>query len=199
MTEGDLQGLHPRPEPPWGAKVIALHEAFELRGIAYAFGGAIALNYHREPRSTLDIDINVFLPPERDAEVIAVLRDLYAFDDDAKVRADLSAHAQARTLWGATYIDLFFTNTDLHHSMARRVERQPFGEAEVSVLAIEDLLICKILFDRPKDWLDVEAVAQTREGELDGVYIREWLRRFLPDDDARHARLARVMDDARRA
>lgn len=132
--------------------------------------------------------MNVFLAPERDDEIVAVLRGLYDLDD-ATVRAELAAHAQARTLWGATYVDLFFANTDLHDSMARRVEHQPFGDAQVPVLSIEDLLVCKALFDRPKDWLDIEAVALTRRGELDGAYVHTWLRRFLPDEDVRHARL----------
>lgn len=40
-------------EPTWDQKVIKLNEVLAERSIPYAFGGAIALNYHREPRSTL--------------------------------------------------------------------------------------------------------------------------------------------------
>lgn len=41
-------------EPTWSEKVLQLNEALRASGIPYAFGGAIALNYYREPRSTLD-------------------------------------------------------------------------------------------------------------------------------------------------
>jgi hypothetical protein len=44
-------------EPTWSEKVVALSRA-------------IALNYHREPRSTLDIDINVFLTPDDETQAL---------------------------------------------------------------------------------------------------------------------------------
>lgn len=60
--------------------------------------------------------------------------------------------------------------------------------------ASRDLLICKALFDRSKDWVDIEAVAKTRRGDLDRPYITEWLGRFLPADDPRRARIAAMLD-----
>ena len=39
----------------------------------HAFGGALALAYHAEPRATVDIDLNVFIPVERADEVLAPL------------------------------------------------------------------------------------------------------------------------------
>jgi hypothetical protein len=63
----------------------------------------------------------------------------------------------------------------------------------IPVLSIEDLLICKALFDRSKDWVDIEAVAKTRRGELDRSYINSWLGRFLPADDPRHARIEALL------
>jgi hypothetical protein len=64
VAEEDPLGVE--REPTWDQKVVKLNEVLAERNIPYAFGGAIALNYHREPRSTLDIDINIFLSPEHD-------------------------------------------------------------------------------------------------------------------------------------
>lgn len=50
-------------EPAWHEKVELIHRALAEAGVPHAFGGAIAMNYHREPRATLDIDINIFLRP----------------------------------------------------------------------------------------------------------------------------------------
>ena len=33
-----------------------------LSELPHAFGGALALAYYAEPRSTIDIDVNVFIP-----------------------------------------------------------------------------------------------------------------------------------------
>src|SRR5258708_35589614 len=108
-------------------------------------------------------------------EGLGVLSHLYGLTDRERVEHDLGQQGQARSLWRSTYIDLFFANTEFHESMARRIERQPFGDSEVPVLSIEDLVVCKVLFDRPKDWLDVEAVAETSRGDLDAGYMRSWL------------------------
>lgn len=129
--------------------------------------------------------------------MVAALGNLYTMSDVGRVQADLLAQGQARSLWGSTFIDLFFANTDFHDSMARRVTREPFAGVEISVLSIEDLLVCKVLFDRSKDWVDVEAVAQTRRTELDADYIRSSLSLFLADDDARFERLQQALGQAK--
>ena len=49
-------------DPSLPDKVVLVHGALNGRGINHAFGGALALAYYAEPRSTIDIDINVFAP-----------------------------------------------------------------------------------------------------------------------------------------
>lgn len=191
---GEEEPLGPEREPTWDQKVVRLNAALAERDIPYAFGGAIALNYHREPRSTLDIDVNVFLSPEHEETVLSALGGVYDLVDREQVGRELREDGQARTSWGATYVDLFLANTDFHASMAERVQRQPFGETTIPVLSIEDLLVCKALFDRSKDWVDIEAVAKTRRGDLDRPYISGWLNRFLPPDDPRRERIAAMLD-----
>lgn len=187
-ARGDPDGL-------WTGKALALIDVLDRSGIPFAFGGAIALNYHREPRSTLDIDVNVFVPPGRRAEVLGPLaaRLTLGPDELERVSRDVERDGQARAAWGTTDVDLFFADTAFHDAMAARVRRVPFADGEAPVLSIEDLLVCKVLFDRPKDWLDVAAVAE-HEGEgLDVGHIVLWLRTFLPDDDPRFERLGRVL------
>lgn len=181
-------------EPTWDQKVVRLNTALAARGVPYAFGGAIALNYHREPRSTLDIDLNIFVSPEDDEAVLETLSGVYNITDQECIRREMRQDGQTRSRWGNTYVDLFLANTEFHAAMAERVERQPFGEANIPVLSIEDLLICKALFDRSKDWVDIEAVALARRGDLDRPYITGWLDRFLPSDDPRHDRIKEILN-----
>jgi hypothetical protein len=181
------------PEPTWTAKVLRLHEAMKQRGIPFAFGGAIALNYHREPRSTLDIDINIFLSPEQRSGVLDALGSLYGLPDRQRLERQLGEEGQTRSRWGHTYVDLFFANSEFHQSMARRAVREPFADAAIPVLSIEDLLVCKVLFDRPRDWVDIEAVAETRRGQLDTAYIEYWVDAFVERDDARFGKLRGVL------
>ncbi len=181
------QPASPELGPLPSEKIIALRDLFETNHVPYAFGGAIALFYYRDPRSTIDIDVNVFLPPERQPEVTTLLQSLYDIDVE-KVAADVTTTGQARSLWGATFIDLFFADTRFHEAMARRVQRKPFLETEINVLSPEDLLVCKMLFDRPKDWLDVQAVVANAQVKLDERYVESALELFVDRSDARFER-----------
>lgn len=196
MNEAD-PSARPEAGPLPSEKILALSELLENREIPYAFGGAIALFYYRDPRSTIDIDVNIFLPTERQSEVAEALGTLYPIDA-AKVSAEIEAAAQTRSLWGDTNVDLFFANTDFHTQMAERKRRQPFLGGEIDVLSAEDLLVCKMLFDRPKDWLDIEAVAQTIGPELDQPYIASALEMFVESTDARFDRWRTILGDEQR-
>lgn len=121
--------------------------------------------------------------------VVDALQVLYGLPDEERVRRQLSASAQTRSAWGSTYIDLFFNNIDFHESMASRVVREPFAGTEIPVLSIEDLIISKVAFSRPKDWVDIAAVGEARRGQLDVPYIERWLDEFFDADDERFAKL----------
>lgn len=186
MSEADRPSsaeLGPLPSE----KLVALRDALEHHQIPYAFGGAIALFYYRDPRSTTDIDINIFLPPTRQSEVVAVLETLYPLDA-AQVKTAVEATGQARSAWDATYVDLFFADTEFHVAMSRRIRRQPFLDTEINVLSAEDLLVCKVLFDRPKDWLDIQAVVSAQGADLDGAYVDSALELFVDTTDHRFLR-----------
>ena len=60
-------------EPSLPDKVIAVHEALRKAKLPHAIGGALALAYYAEPRATIDIDLNVFVSPERWEDVVGAL------------------------------------------------------------------------------------------------------------------------------
>jgi hypothetical protein len=63
--------------PPTDALDAALRiaRAFETHGVPYAIGGALAYGLYGIPRATNDVDVNVFLTPERLDGVLAALVD----------------------------------------------------------------------------------------------------------------------------
>lgn len=177
-------------------KILALHRGLAVAKIAHAFGGALALAYYAEPRTTIDVDVNVFLAPAEYAAVDAALTPLGAAPiDERTVQRD----GQYRSHWGRTPIDLFFAYDDFHEAMRRQARMVPFGEDRLPILAPEHLLVCKALFDRPKDWLDIEQMLICTE-DLDIQEMRSWLDRAIGPDDQRRRRfeeLARaVLEEA---
>ena len=181
-------------EPALPDKVVAIDERLRAAKIGHAFGGALALAYYAEPRATIDVDVNVFVAPPEHGTVLAALSPLgvQARDDAAR---SAERDGQCRWWWGRTPIDLFFAYDALHDAMRGAVTVVPFGADRIPILSAEHLVVCKAVFDRPKDWLDIEQVLAA-EDELDRVEVQRWLTMILPDGDPR---LGRFDGLARRA
>jgi hypothetical protein len=179
-----------REEPPLPDKVIAVHEALREARIAHALGGALALAYYATPRATVDIDLNVFVPAERWQAVIGALAPLGVRSDDLDSAA-LERDGQCRLWWGDNPVDVFFAYDPFHEEMSKGVRRVPFGGVTVPILAPEHLAVCKAMFDRRKDWLDIEQMALATD-ELDWEAIESWLGRMVGGRDPRLARIAEL-------
>jgi hypothetical protein len=178
-------------EPSLPEKIIAVHERLTGAKTPHAFGGALALAYYAEPRATIDVDLNLFVPP---SSYPAVERELKKIGVDGDVEPEIvERDGQCRMRWGNTPIDLFFAYDDLHDAMRGATRSEPFGEARIPVLAPEHLLVCKAIFNRPKDWLDIEQMLICVE-ELDMSEIHAWLDRIVGADDPRRERLDRLAE-----
>ena len=175
-------------------KIEALHETLRKARVPHAFGGALALAYYAEPRATIDIDVNLFVPPKRFESVRKTLAPLGISGDvdAAKVERD----GQCRLCWERNPIDLFFAYDKIHDAMKRDVRSVPFGSTKVPILSPEHLLVCKVALDRPKDWLDIEQVLVSVE-HLELYEIDEWLARLLGKRDARKRRFDGLAEDLR--
>ncbi len=177
-------------EPSLPEKIVAIHARLEQAGIAHAFGGALALAYYAVPRATDDIDLNVFVEPASAAGVLDALTPLGVEDDlDQSI---VERDGRCRLWWGRTPLDLFFAYDDIHRAMRRDAHVVPFGQDRLPILAPEHLLVCKIAFDRPKDWLDLEQVLVCVE-DLDIAEIRVWLTRIVGEADPRMQRFEQVL------
>lgn len=177
----------PNDQPSLPEKVIVIHEAFGEARIPYALGGALALAYYAEPRATIDIDANVFLPTERWRDVIGVLDGLGVACDELDPAA-VERDGQCRLWWGDNPVDLFFAYDAIHDEMRRQARRVPFGGITVPILAPEHLTVCKAMFDRRKDWLDIEQMLIATD-DLDVSAVEGWLTRMVGPEDARLQRL----------
>lgn len=173
-------------EPPLPDKVIAIHEALRTARVPHAVGGALALAYYVEPRATIDIDLNLFLPTSDWRRAIEVLSAIGVKTDDLDAPV-LERDGQCRLWWGDNAVDLFFAYAPIHEAMKKGVRRVPFAGIALPILAPEHLAVCKAMFDRRKDWLDLEKMMIA--GDLDLTDVEAWLKRMVGADDPRFERL----------
>lgn len=176
--------------PSLPEKILVIDRQLDEARLDHAFGGALALAYYAEPRATIDVDVNLFVAPTAYADVAVALAPL-------RVQTNVDLHAlardgQCRVWWDRTPLDLFFAYDEIHQAMRRAARTVPFGEDRLPILAPEHLVVCKAVFDRPKDWLDIEQVLVCVD-DLDVEDMRAWLARLVGAGDRRAQRFEELL------
>ena len=161
------------------AKIVALYDAFDQAAIGHAFGGALALAYYTaEPRATADIDANVHLDGSDALAAFVALPPEVGWTNNDVQRA--ARDDQVRLWWGRTPIDLFFRASQFHLGVGARTVRHRFAGRDLPFLSANDLAVFKALFDRPKDWVDIESMVSY--GALDTAWVSATLVSLIGDD-----------------
>lgn len=170
-------------------RLLAVHAALSAAGVSHAFGGAIALAYWTlDPRGTSDVDVNVFEGPEAAERVLGALPDGVAHDEHTI--AQIHRDGQVRVFWDRTPLDLFFNYAPIHDQAGRGVRVVPFAGVEIPVLGPVELAVLKAMFDRTRDWADIEAMIAARTLDVEAVGAH--LQSMVGDDDPRLVRLAEL-------
>ncbi len=170
-----------------GDQLIAIHKALDGAHIPHAIGGAIALGYCTlEPRGTRDLDINIFAGPDRAKEVFAALPAGVQFSGLSLEQAERDG--QVRLRWGETPVDVFLSVLPFHDHVAAQIRHVPFEGEMIPVLSCSELAVFKAIFDRPRDWVDIEAMAEARTIDLDEA--ARWVGEIAGPDSPGAGKLA---------
>jgi hypothetical protein len=176
-------------------RLVEIHRALGRARLPHAFGGAIALAFWtRDPRGTNDIDLNIFIPAEDAARALAALPG--GIDQPPGTADAIARDGQIRLWWEGTPIDVFFDYAPVHADAARNRRTVPFEGIRIPVLGPVELAVFKVMFDRTRDWADLEAMAERGTLDLDAVSVS--LSGMIDEGDPRFARLGALRDLAPR-
>ena len=172
--------------------MIEIDEALASAEIAHAFGGALALMWCTgDPRTTIDIDLNVFTGADQiDATLDALPDGISVSEGD---RAALRREGQRRLHYDDTPIDIFFNTTGFHDDLEIHSTVHELGGRSLPFLGCNDLAVFKAFFNRRKDWADIEEMLTT--GNLDVAYVVGVLVTNLGADDVRVRELLTIRDE----
>jgi hypothetical protein len=174
----------PDPADPLDA-ALAVAEVFEARGISYAVGGALAFGLWGVPRSTVDVDFNVFVRPDDLGGVIAALESLgIVVDGDAARRAS-EVDGMFSVRMGRFRVDLFSASIDFAWEAERRRVKRKVEGRDLWFLSAESLAVFKLLFFRMKDVADLQRLIAVQGSRLDTDFVRTAVAGMLGEDDER--------------
>lgn len=149
--------------------------------IPYAVMGGIAVRVHGIPRPTYDVDIAVTAAPDRLAHLFDAAERVGYTIPDAYRGGWLDRVADMPLVKLRTYVeegkgidvDLFITESSFQESlMARRVSCD-FMDRQIDVVSPEDLVLLKLLANRPRDLGDIQDI-RFMQRQLDEQYMRSW-------------------------
>jgi len=164
---------------------LLVHGALAAAGVEHAFGGAIAYGFVAQPRGTVDVDVNVFLSEEEAPGIIEVLCRSGCDVDPVAATRSIRERGDFRGRCLGFRVDFFTPFHPFHDSVRARMRRVELTGTPIQVISAEDLIVFKCLFDRPKDWADIDAMVRALGPAFDRAYVERWLRDILPEDDPR--------------
>ena len=92
-------------------------------GCDYAIGGAIALGFWGRPRSTLDVDVTLFLSANRADECARILKKIGCNFSDTDAIRGLSEHGYCQVEFGGGRIDVFLPLIPFYEEARKRRRR----------------------------------------------------------------------------
>ena len=175
--------------------VVELHDRLEATGIHHAFGGAFALLWCTgEPRTTVDIDLNIFVPPAETRHVLDALpNEIVASGEEA---TQLMTTGQCRLLFDGIPVDIFLNTTPFHDDLRLHINEHRLGDRSLPFLACNDLAVFKAFFNRRKDWADIEEML--RADRLDVPYVVGVLSGYIEPHDERIRQFLTIRDEVGR-
>jgi hypothetical protein len=159
--------------------VVALETSLDRAGIPSMVVGGLAVSVWGEPRLTRDVDVKVLLRRD-EAE-----RLLKALGPDYSSLSGPPGESLARVGFAffrdklGTRIDVLLADTSFDESALARAVRCELEQGKSGrVCAAEDLIVYKMISDRPRDRADAESVVRRQGDRLDDAYVERWLAEF---------------------
>jgi hypothetical protein len=169
--------------------------------IDHAFGGALALGFYAEPRGTRDVDLAVATSLEGADDLLQRFSNIGFRCSIPKEEWLPMAGIRLDRAADDAIADVFLSFDPYHRELLSRSEAFPLlisnATAYVRFLSASDVALLKLSFNRPKDWLDVQAMIDFGT-TIDFSYVEHWLIAFRgPNMHPRLHRLRLMLEETR--
>ena len=145
------------------------------------------MGYWADPRGTIDVDLTLYLPPDKPSECVWLLQEIGCEVATTVAVDSLREHGFCRVTYGTLRVDVFLPTVPFYEIARARRRRVDLGEQLVMIWDAESPAVFKMMFFRRKDIADVEQILRVQGERLDGEWIRQQLTAIYGDRDPRLA------------
>ena len=151
--------------------LIAVAQFLERQQVPYMVIGGIANIVWGIPRTTLDVDLTVSVS-ERQLEAVieSLVRVFSPRINDPIAFVKHTRVLPLKTSQGVS-VDVIFGQLPYEERAIQRAARERVQGGEIRVCQPEDLIIHKLVSERPKDRDDVRGIIQQQAQRLDRAYL----------------------------
>ena len=151
----------------------------EAENVPYTVIGGLSVSIVSQPRPTIDVDLVVWLDPERWS---AFVESAKQYGIQPRTEDALEFARQRRVLLlqhreSGIGIDVSFGALPFEDEMIKRSRTVSLGNVTFRVATPEDLIIMKMIAHREKDLRDIENIVRVCQ-QLDLDRVRYWVHEF---------------------
>lgn len=149
--------------------------------IRYALLGGLAVSYYGEPRITMDTDIVVLLPPQKIGYFLRAVSELgfkpLCSNPSSFIKQWGMVPLKYAKQGGLGLWDIIIAKTPLEEAAVKRAHIRKINSIKARLISAEDLVVHKIISERPRDLQDLKGILSRQKGKLNTKYILQWLKK----------------------
>lgn len=166
---------------------LEVHQVLSELRIPYAIIGGMAVQYWGEARFTQDLDLTVVIPIEEQEDTLRVLGNQLPPRQPNAIEFALKHRVFLVQTSVGFQVDIALGLPGYEDEViSRAIDYVIEPDKTIRLCSAEDLILHKVVANRPQDIRDLEGVIIRQGKNLDLAYIRQWLKIFAewlaPDD-----------------
>lgn len=155
----------------------------DRRNVFYALAGGWAFSALVEPRATTDIDLLVLLDSPSQQSIQSLVSPIFT----SIIVHPKPMKLNGVSIWRCTglhntqeiVVDFLLADSDLLKSALARRRQISLGGQQVATLALEDLMLMKMIAGRLQDLADLEKIEVNKAHlQIDWSYLEQWRTRL---------------------
>lgn len=159
-------------------------EVLEKENLDYCLFGGLAIQVYKRIRATRDVDLMVAISSDRIFKLIRQIKQENFRLDKKRGIIKINGFELLRFIYTdeetkfEIFIDLVSAATEFQKHILDRKTKTDFLGININIASLEDLVLLKLLADRPIDLLDAQYLLEENKEIIDKDYLRNWAKRL---------------------